>query len=99
MTAVPRKRVAALLAALPLAALVWTAVQAPPAAARTASACGDAVERTRQDLANAGAPTDDTDWQDVRNDAQQFLDDHPWDGPATEALKRDINALDAYCAP
>ncbi|MFF0296572.1 hypothetical protein ACFYST_21630 [Kitasatospora sp. NPDC004614] len=95
MAATTRKLALAVLAALPLATLAWAA----PATARPASMCGDAVAQTRRDLANAGAPTDDTDWQDVRDDAQQFIDDHPWNGGATEALKRDINELNSYCAP
>lgn len=56
------------------------------------------VQQTRRDLANAGAPTDDTDWQDVRDEAQEFVDEHPWGGGAVEALKRDIQKLDFSCA-
>ncbi|MEU3074490.1 hypothetical protein [Streptomyces laurentii] len=52
----------------------------------------------RRDPANAGAPADDTDWRDVRDDAQEFVDEHPWGGGAVEALKRDIQKLDYYCA-
>ncbi|MFE6103899.1 hypothetical protein [Streptomyces laurentii] len=101
MITTPRGIVAAALGALPLTALLWTAqaqAQSAPTVARPVSVCGNAVQQTRRDLANAGAPTDDTDWQDVRDDAQEFVDEHPWGGGAVEALKRDIQKLDYYCA-
>jgi ElaB/YqjD/DUF883 family membrane-anchored ribosome-binding protein len=97
MNAGPRRLAATLLASTALAALAWTA-QTAPAAARPASTCGQLVAQTRQDLANAGAPTGDTDWQAVRDDAQQFVDDHPWGGAGVRKLQEDINQLNATCA-
>jgi ElaB/YqjD/DUF883 family membrane-anchored ribosome-binding protein len=88
----------ALLAAAALTALAWTA-QTATATARPAASCGQLVQQTRQDLANAGAATGDTDWQSVRDDAQRFVNDHPWGGAGTRKLQEDIQELNASCAP
>lgn len=92
------RRIAAVLGALPLAALVWTA-QTAPAVARSASVCSDAVAQTKQHLAQVGAPTSHTGWQDVRDDAQRFIDEHNWNGGGVDALRRDVQKLNYYCAP
>lgn len=82
------------------AATLTLAGQAAQAgAASSADTCSQAVAQTKRDLENVGAPTSATDWQAVRADAQRFLNGHPWDGPGTAALKRDIAELDRLCAP
>ncbi|MGE7439515.1 hypothetical protein [Kitasatospora sp. NPDC001175] len=91
---------ATLLGAASLAALTWTAQAATaPAAARLARTCAQTVQQTRLDLANAGVPTRDTAWQDVRDDAQEFVNDHPWGGAGTQKLSQDVSELNAFCAP
>ncbi|MGW2377536.1 MULTISPECIES: hypothetical protein [Kitasatospora] len=98
-------RTRALAADVALALLTALALAAPAAPAhaaapdRPAATCGQIVAQTRQDLANAGAPTNDTDWQDVRDDAQDFVDSHPYGGAGTNKLRQDINRLNATCAP
>ncbi|MFJ8477958.1 hypothetical protein [Kitasatospora sp. NPDC094011] len=87
--------VLALVAALALASPATPALAGP---APKAATCGQAVQETRTDLANAGAPSSHTDWQGVRVDAQRYVDDHAWNGSATQKLKGDINDLDRYCA-
>ncbi|KJS53517.1 hypothetical protein VM98_24780 [Streptomyces rubellomurinus subsp. indigoferus] len=84
-----------------LAALAFAAPAAPAdaAPARPAATCGQTVAQTRQDLANVGAPTSRTDWQGVRDDAQRFVDSHPYNGSGTTRLRQDINELNAVCAP
>ncbi|AEW98411.1 hypothetical protein SCATT_p02180 (plasmid) [Streptantibioticus cattleyicolor NRRL 8057 = DSM 46488] len=69
-----------------------------PGARAAALTCGQAVRQTQAGLRNAGAPTSRTDWQGVRDDARRFIDGHPWGGSATEALERDVAALDRECA-
>ncbi|RJO78389.1 hypothetical protein D5S18_05670 [Nocardia panacis] len=63
-----------------------------------AATCSALVAETRNDLSNAGAPTSHTRWQDVRDDAQRFVDSHQWNGSATRKLQSDIQNLDSTCA-
>ncbi|MER6212118.1 hypothetical protein [Streptomyces sp. NPDC001642] len=85
--------------ALALGALSTTGPLATASAAPAAGNCRGTVAQTRTDLANAGAPTSATDWQGVRNAAQDFVNSHSWGGTAVTALRRDINDLNAQCAP
>ncbi|MER6394794.1 hypothetical protein ABT263_01845 [Kitasatospora sp. NPDC001603] len=73
-----------------------TAVAAP--APTKASTCGQAVRNTQNDLRQAGAPTNATTWQGVRNAAQDFLNSHPWSSPATDSIKIDVMDLNRLCA-
>ncbi|MEV7596373.1 hypothetical protein AB0O91_03180 [Kitasatospora sp. NPDC089797] len=92
--------VLALVAALALASPATPALAGPthPGPAPRAGTCSQAVQETRADLANAGAPTGHTDWQGVRDDAQSFVDSHPYGGSGTQKLKSDIQNLNYYCA-
>ncbi|MFF3979779.1 hypothetical protein [Streptomyces sp. NPDC001828] len=80
-------------------ATVAVAAQAPASLGLSATNCGEAVRNTRADLQKAGAPTNATDWQSVRNAAQNYLNSHPWNGPGTQALHQDVNDLNRLCAP
>ncbi|WP_406447999.1 hypothetical protein OG782_03995 [Streptomyces sp. NBC_00876] len=93
-------RRAALAVVMSAVALGATAAAAAPASAGPqATSCGEAVRNTRSDLQQAGAPTGATDWQGVRNAAQDFLNQHPWNSPGTQALQADVNDLNRLCAP
>ncbi|MCM2422869.1 hypothetical protein [Streptomyces sp. RKAG293] len=70
-----------------------------PAGAAPLATCRDVVARTKADLTNAGAPTNDNGWQAVRDAAQRFLNSHPWGSPGTQAIQRDVNDLNELCAP
>lgn len=61
--------------------------------------CATSVEQTKRDLRSAGAPTNATGWQDVRDAAQSFINSHPYAGAGTDALKRDVADLNTLCAP
>ncbi|MFJ2866686.1 hypothetical protein [Kitasatospora sp. NPDC087314] len=87
------------LAVLALLALASPVTPAIAATALPATTCGQAVAQTRTDLANAGAPSSHTDWQGVRDDAQRFVDAHPYNGSGTVKLRADIHSLNANCAP
>ncbi|WP_411145949.1 hypothetical protein [Streptomyces sp. x-80] len=93
----PRAPAFALVGAAALAVLVL-AGPAVPAVAAPAATCGQAVAQTRSDLESAGAPSSHTDWQGVRDDAQSFVDSHPYDGSGTRKLRADIDSLNANCA-
>ncbi|WP_405499057.1 hypothetical protein OG501_01305 [Streptomyces niveus] len=83
-----------------LGATVGTVAAAAPASSRPqAASCGEAVRNARAHLQQAGAPTGATDWQGVRNAAQDFLDRHPWNSPGTQVLRADVNDLNRLCAP
>jgi hypothetical protein len=71
----------------------------PTAQAASASSCREAVNNTRYHLELAGSPTSATDWQSVRDAAQRYLDEHPWQSPGNQALQQDINDLNRLCAP
>ncbi|MFJ4188575.1 hypothetical protein [Kitasatospora sp. NPDC089509] len=92
--------VLALVAALALASPATPALAGPthPGPVQRAGTCNQAVQETRADLANAGAPSSHSDWQGVRADAQSFVDSHPYNGSGTNKLKSDIQELDYYCA-
>ncbi|MFE9116062.1 hypothetical protein [Streptomyces sp. NPDC007172] len=96
-----RAALAAIVSAVALSTMVGpVAVAADPSfAGLRAGSCGEAVRNTRADLQSAGAPTGATDWQGVRNAAQDFLNRHPWNGPGTQALRGDVNDLNRLCAP
>ncbi|MFF8918873.1 hypothetical protein ACF08M_37615 [Streptomyces sp. NPDC015032] len=98
MNATPRKIATATLSALSLATLLWTA-QTAPASAHIPNLCANAVAQTQQHLIEAGAPTDHTAWQDVRADAQRFVEENTWNGAIGAALKQDILLLDQHYAP
>ncbi|GGZ45128.1 hypothetical protein [Streptomyces subrutilus] len=85
--------------AVALGAAIALGAYAPAGAAASLASCRQTVARTKADLSNAGAPTNANGWQDVRDAAQRFVSSHPWNSPATQALQRDINDLNAQCAP
>ncbi|MFF7590381.1 hypothetical protein ACFZCK_23120 [Kitasatospora purpeofusca] len=85
------------LSALALGTVAVTDAAAAPPASR-ATTCGQAVRNTQNDLRQAGAPTNATTWQGVRDAAQNFLNSHPWSSPATDAIKIDVNDLNRLCA-
>ncbi len=85
------------LSAVALGTVAATDTAAAPSPSR-ASTCGQAVRNTQNDLRQAGAPTNTTTWQEVRNAAQNFLDSHPWSSPATDVIKIDVNDLNRLCA-
>ncbi|WP_330333527.1 hypothetical protein OHS33_29960 [Streptomyces sp. NBC_00536] len=70
-----------------------------PAGAAPLATCREVVARTKEDLNNAGAPTNANDWQAVRAAARRFLNNHPWGSPGTQAIQRDVNELGELCAP
>ncbi|MEV6522339.1 hypothetical protein AB0M43_10385 [Longispora sp. NPDC051575] len=80
-----------------LAAALGALAVPGPAAAEPGSHCWHAVQQTRADLRDAGAPSDATDWEGVRDDARGYLDAHP-SGPQSEALRGDVNNLNHHCA-
>ncbi|MEV7941803.1 hypothetical protein AB0O82_37510 [Kitasatospora sp. NPDC088264] len=80
-----------------MSAVALGTVAAAPSPAR-ATTCGQAVRNTQGDLRQAGAPTNATTWQGVRNAAQNFLNSHPWSSPATDVIKIDVNDLNRLCA-
>ncbi|MEU3407391.1 hypothetical protein ABZ766_26075 [Streptomyces sp. NPDC006670] len=82
-----------------LGAVLALGASAPVAVAAPLDSCRDTVARTKVDLNNAGAPTSANGWQAVRDAAQRFVSSHPFDSPAREALQRDVNDLNALCAP
>ncbi|MEU6657574.1 hypothetical protein [Streptomyces sp. NPDC046821] len=98
MNAAPRKLTTAMLSVLSLAALLCTA-QTVPASAGVGNDCANAVAQTQRHLIEAGAPTEHTAWQDVRADAQRFVDQPNYTGEAGWALRGDILLLDQNCAP
>lgn len=85
------------LSAVALGTVAATDAAAAPSPAR-ATTCGQAVRNTQGDLRQAGAPTNATTWQGVRNAAQNFLNSHPWSSPATDVIKIDVNDLNRLCA-
>ncbi|MFE9118588.1 hypothetical protein [Streptomyces sp. NPDC007172] len=94
-----RVALAVLMSAVAFGTTVGTVAAAAPASAGLrATSCGEAVRNTRADLQRAGASTSATDWQRVRNAAQDFLNRHPWNGPGTQALQGDVNDLNRLCA-
>ncbi|MFI5982480.1 hypothetical protein ACIBEA_16580 [Streptomyces sp. NPDC051555] len=94
-----KNRLYAAAAAAALGAALAAGASAPAAVAAPLDSCRDVVVRTKVDLNNAGAPTSANGWQAVRDAAQRFVSSHPFDSPAKEALQRDVNALNALCAP
>ncbi|MGY0236792.1 hypothetical protein [Longispora urticae] len=80
-----------------LATVLGALAGAGPAAAEPGSHCWHAVQQTRADLRDAGAPSEASDWEGVRDDARRYLDDHP-SGPHSEALRGDVNNLNHHCA-
>ncbi|MFD4559875.1 hypothetical protein ACFWP5_37105 [Streptomyces sp. NPDC058469] len=84
---------------LAFGALSATGPLATATAAPAAGNCRPAVAQTRTDLVNAGAPTRATDWQSLRNAAQDFINSHPRGGNEFTVLRRDVNNLDTPCAP
>ncbi|MER8047337.1 hypothetical protein [Streptomyces sp. NPDC094032] len=83
------------MSALALGALAFAA---PTVQAASASSCREAVDNTRYHLELADSPTSATDWQSVRDDAQRYLDEHPWQSPGNQALQQDIDDLNRLCA-
>ncbi|MER7146430.1 MULTISPECIES: hypothetical protein [Streptomyces] len=96
-----RRALAVVMSAVALSTTLGAAASAAPPAfgGLRASSCGEAVRNTRADLQRAGSPTPATDWQGVRNAAQDFLNRHPWNSQGTQALQGDVNDLNRLCAP
>ncbi|MFJ3840628.1 hypothetical protein ACIPY6_34680 [Streptomyces sp. NPDC090054] len=86
-------------AAVALGAAMALGASAPAGVAAPLANCRDVVARTKADLNNAGAPTNADGWQGVRDAAQRFVNSHPYSSPATDALRQDVNDLNALCAP
>ncbi|GAA1912918.1 hypothetical protein GCM10009837_41980 [Streptomyces durmitorensis] len=96
---IQRAALAVVMSAVALGTTVGTVAAAAPASVGLrASSCGEAVRNTRADLQQAGAPTGASDWQSVRNAAQDFLNQHPWNSPGTQVLQADVNDLNRLCA-
>ena len=94
-----RDAVSGIVSAVALGALAFVAPTAQAAPALAAGTCSQAVETTKEHLAQAGSPSSADDWQSVRDAAQDFVNSHPYAGAGIEALKRDISDLNRLCAP